>query len=168
MHLRDGTARIVNPGSGSVAPVCPASFSAESFFVINYVTGRGPTSLCAMSFSQPQNMWWSPTWGTYHDMWNAINTAANSVNSERRRGHVVARHRPHCGAKAIHPRLREVWSGRNQPAWHLEPAWQRMKCSCVCRFLLCRVSFVELKSKRQFASHMAHSKHKHKLAQVQF
>ena len=132
VHLRDGTARIVNPGSGSVVPVCPASFSAESFLVINYVLDRGPTSLCAMSFSQAQNLRWSPTWGTYHDMWSAIKAAANSVSSERRRGHGVARHRPHCGAKAIHPRLREIWSGRNHPAWHLGPAWQWMKCSCVC------------------------------------
>ena len=48
---------------------------------MNHVLDRGPTNSCVMAFAQQQGLLWAPRWGPFHDLWNAVKSAAKKVDA---------------------------------------------------------------------------------------
>ena len=81
VELSDHTLCLVNRRTNRVVHVFPPDFSVKSLLVVNHVLDRGPTNCCMMAFAQQQGLLWVPHWGPFHDMWNAVKSAAKKVDA---------------------------------------------------------------------------------------
>ena len=48
---------------------------------MNHVLDRGSTNSCVVAFAQQQGLLWAPRWGPFHDLWNAVKSAAKKVDA---------------------------------------------------------------------------------------
>ena len=80
----DGTNLVVlNTVTGDKTDVFPADFSLQNHLILNHTIDRGSTGGALCHYKISKQYLWVVAWGFFHDVWNAVKTAAKKVKGNK-------------------------------------------------------------------------------------